>query len=113
MALETLRGVEHINGHTVKRVEWNQPEGNHIEVNDKSNAITFKIQDGPIKEVGINGCQVDELVSTALLIVKGLNAKFPCDENVKAMTALYDAYSWLQQRKHKREIRGVEGKSEL
>ena len=109
MALETLKDINHINGHEIHRVSWNQPSGNHIEINDSGNAITFKIQDGAIKENGHNGCQVDEIISTALLMVKGLNKKFPCESNVKAMTSLYEAYSWLQQRKIDREMRGVEG----
>src|SRR5690606_37957545 len=109
MALETLKDINQINGFDVKRVEWNHPAENFIEVNDRCNAITFKIQDGPIKEVGKNGCQVDELISTALFMIKGINAKFSCDEKVKAMTSLYEAYSWLQQRKANREARGVEG----
>jgi len=111
MALETLKGITQVNGHKVHRVDWQQPKDNHIEINDKGNAITFKIQDGAIKEYGHNGCQVDELISTALLMVKGLNAKFPSEYNVKCMTSLYEAYSWLQQRKADRERRGVEGHS--
>lgn len=113
MALETLKDVTHVNGHEIKRVEWNQPDGNHIEINDKCNAITFKIQNGPIKEVGVNGCQVDEIVSTALLMVKGLNKKFPCDQNAEAMICLYGAYTWLQQRKIDREARNVEGTNKV
>lgn len=109
MALETLKDIPSVNGHKIHRVSWNQPEGNHIEINDEGNAITFKIQDGPIKEKGHNGCQVDEIISTALLMVKGLNKKFPSEFNVKAMSSLYEAYSWLQQRKIDRERRGVEG----
>jgi len=111
VALETLKKISHINGHEIKRVKWNQPLDNHIEVNDEGNAITFKIQKGPIKENGVNGCQVDELVSAALLIVKGLNKKFPCEENVRALGCLYSAQTWLQQRTLNRKARGVEGTS--
>ena len=113
MALETLKDVTQVNGHEVHRVEWNQPSDHHIEINDKHNSITFKIQDGPIKENGHNGCQVDEIISTALLIIKGLNKKFPSDYNASAITHLYGAYTALQQRKLDREIRGVEGESKI
>ncbi len=41
MALKTLKDVKEIGGFEVKEVEWNQPDGNFIEVNHKSNAITF------------------------------------------------------------------------
>lgn len=109
MALETLKNIQQINGVPVKRVTWNQPKENFIEVNDDHNAITFKIQNGPIKEVGQNGCQVDEMVATTLLMVQGLNQKFPCEENVRAMASLYEAQCWLRQRKVMRTKRGVEG----
>ena len=109
MALETLASIDQINGVPISRAsEGSEPVG-FINVDDKNNTITFKIQDGPIGEVGENGCQVDELVSTALLIVKGLNQKFPSDHNAKAMTSLYEAYAWMQQRKIERTHRGVEG----
>ena len=88
MALETLKDLEEIGGFAVKRIVWKQPEGNYIEINDDANALTFKIQNGPIKEVGVNGCQVDTLIETAKLIIKGLNEKFPCDENEVAISCL-------------------------
>lgn len=118
MALETLKDITHINGHKIIRhkpdtMSWDEFDEMRkdfpIKITDSGNFISFKIQDGPIKENGKNGCQVDELVSTALLIIKGLNNKFPDECNVKAMTSLYEAYSWLQQRKSLREVRGVEG----
>jgi len=109
MALETLKGLSHINGHEIKRVSWNQPPGNHIEVNETGNAITFNIQNGPIKEKGVNGCQIDDMVSTALLMIQGLNKNFPDQNNAKAIACLYEAYTWLQQRKIERTARGVEG----
>lgn len=113
MALETLAGLESIGGVAVKRVEWNQPTDNHIEINDKDNAITFKIQDGPIGEVGVNGCQVDTLIETARTMIAGLNQKFPCRENSCAITKLDEALHWLWARKHDREKRNVEGFSKI
>lgn len=109
MALETLREVKSIDGFGIMRVEWNQPPDNFIEINDKDNAITFKIQNGPIKENGINGCQVNTLIHTALMIVEGLNAKFPCEENEKVITSLKQALLFLDQRTADREKREVEG----
>lgn len=111
MALETLKGVEKIGGFEVKRVEWKQPEGNYIEVNDSCNAITFKIQNGPIKEKGVNGCQVDTIIETAKTMLEGLNNKFPCRENACAITKLDEALHWLEHRRKEREKRGVEGYS--
>jgi hypothetical protein len=109
VALETLKDVSSIDGFGVMRVEWNQPPDNFIEINDKDNAITFKIQNGPIKEVGVNGCQVDTLIQTALLMIQGLNDKFPCEENQRAIANLGVALTWLNKRTADREKRGVEG----
>ncbi|MCK5612949.1 hypothetical protein KAR91_64340 [Candidatus Pacearchaeota archaeon] len=71
--------------------------------------MTFKIQNGPIGEVGYNGCQVDELIAVARIIVAGLNKKFPCRENSCAITKLDEALMWLETRTKDRISRKVEG----
>ena len=112
MALETLKGVEKIGGFPAKRIDWKRQEGNeeyHIDISDEANAITFYIQNGPIKENGVNGCQVDTVIETAKLIVENLNKNFPCRENALAITKLDEALMWLRERKRDRETRGVEG----
>jgi hypothetical protein len=109
MALETLKNITKIGGFEVKRIEWDHPKGNFIELNGSSNAITFKIQDGPIKKAGVNGCQVDTMIETARLILEGLNAKFPCRENAVAITKLDEAIMWLERRQKDRTERGAEG----
>ncbi len=112
MALETLNNVTEIGGIDIHRVEWNHPDGNFIEVDDKHNAITFKIQNGPIKEHGVNGCQVDDIILAARTIISGLNKNFPCRENSCAITKLDEAMQWLAWRTRDCEKRGVEGKNE-
>ena len=113
MALETLKGITEIDGFEIKRIEWNQPKDNFIEINDKHNSIKFRIQYGPIKEVGLNGVQIDQLISTAKIIIEGLNGKFACRENSIAITKLEEALMWLEKRKKNREKRGVEGFSKI
>lgn len=109
MALETLKDVKQIGGFEAKRVAWKQPDGNYIEINDEHNAITFKLQNGPVKEKGVNGCQVDTVIETAKVILEGLNKQFPCRENSVAITKLDEALMWLEKRKKDREARNVEG----
>lgn len=75
----------------------------------EGNKITFQIQDGPIRENGVNGCQVDDVIRTARDIITGLNERFPCRENSVAITKLQEAEMWLLERKRERERRGVEG----
>jgi len=118
MALETLKEIDQIDGfpvaHKIRSV-WISPiyseHDNYVKINHEENTILFKIQDKPIKEVGENGCQVDTLIATAILIIAGLNEKYPCKENEDALNGLQKAYDRLLDRKINREKRGVEGLS--
>ncbi len=116
MALETLNGVSVIGGfqvkeHTSVQQGYAQPE-EFVWVRHHQNTIEFKIQNGPIKENGVNGCQVDTLIHAGKKIIEGLNAKYPCRENAMAITKLDECLMWLEERTKDREARGVEGKNE-
>ena len=117
MALETLAGIKTIDGFNVVELtlQQQQPITNqdYVVVDHADNSVRFKIQNGPISENGVNGCQVDTLIETARLIVHGLNQKFPCRENSLIITKLEEALHWSQHRKANREARGVEGKNEV
>ncbi len=131
MALETLQGVTEVGGFGVVVMDelrakhpekFNESGGmdygwfekdirptNFIYVRNDKNSLSFTIQNGPIKEVGVNGCQVDTVIETAKVILEGLNKKFPCRENSVAITKLDEALQWLAWRKRDREKRLVEG----
>jgi hypothetical protein len=111
MALETLKDVKEINGFEVTRGVSNFSKDRPIFIHDDTNQIAFQIQNGPIKEAGVNGCQVDEVITTAKMMIEGLNAKFPCRENAVAITKLDEALMWLDKRKKDRLKRNVEGTS--
>jgi len=133
MALETMKDVKEIGGFKViimdelKKLypdkfnesgsmdyKWFEAEirpKNFIYVRHDKNSISFTIQNGPIKENGVNGCQVDTLIEAAATIIEGLNDKFPCDENEKALNHLASAINSLKERKINREARGVEGEN--
>lgn len=134
MALKTLKGVTEIGGFKVVDMnairetnpEMFRPDGSmiyhlfdeqirpfhFIYVRHDVNSISFNIQNGPIKEVGVNGCQVDTLIEAAKKIIEGLNAKSPCRENAMVITKLDEALLWSMKRKLDREARGVEGTSQ-
>ena len=134
MALETLKGVKQIGGFKVVVMDelldkypekfdesgamnWQLFEEdirpNHfVYVRNDKNSLSFTIQNGPIKENGINGCQVDTVIEAAKTIIEGLNKKFPCRENSVAITKLDEALMWLEKRTKDRIKRDVEGKSE-
>lgn len=109
MALETLKDLKRVGIYEVKRVTWAQPETNYIEINDECNAITFKIQNGPVLEAGLNGCQIDTMIEVAKIMLEGLNSQSPCRENSSAITKLDEALMWLERRRTDRVKRGVEG----
>jgi len=79
----------------------------YIVVNPGS--VLFIGQRGPIKEVGVNGCQIDDLIVFVLGTLQTFNKKFPCRENSLAITKLEEALHWLESRKRDREARNVEG----
>jgi hypothetical protein len=109
MALETLKDLTHIGGEAVSRSThiWAP-----IYISDVRNTIEFQIQNGPIKEVGKNGCQVDSLILTAKLMIEGLNKNFPSHYNERAISGLERALNALRERTEDREKRGVEGTSQ-
>ncbi len=71
--------------------------------------LKAKLQNGPIKEVGVNGCQVDDVIKWARDLIASMNGKFPCRENSLILTKLDEALLWSLSRKLDRENRGVEG----
>lgn len=133
MALETLKGIKKIGKYELVDMnalrevypdkfnesgamdyKWFEAEvrpHNFIYVRNDKNSISFTIQNGPVKEVGVNGCQVDEIIHTAKLILEGLNKNHPCRENASAITKLDEALMWLNKRTEDRNARGVEGTS--
>jgi hypothetical protein len=80
-----------------------------LQINPKTSTIVFRFQNGPIKEYGINGVQIDNLGKVWLAILKEFNKKFPCRENAITITKIEEALLWQMQRKINREKRGVEG----
>lgn len=131
MALETLKHRSEIGGFKVVVMDelrtqfpekfnesgamdykWFEKEirpNNFIYVRHDVNSLSFTIQNGPVKENGVNGCQIDTIIEAAKVILEGLNAKCPCRENSLAITKLDEALLWLYLRTQKRESRGVEG----
>lgn len=131
MALETLKGVSELGGFKVvvmdelrekypnrftetgamdhKWFEETIRPNNFIYVRHDKNSLAFTIQNGPVKENGLNGCQVDTVIEAAKVMLEGLNKQFPCRENSAAITKLDEALHWLEHRRKDRERRSVEG----
>jgi hypothetical protein len=137
MAIETLKGVEEIGGFRVVVMDelrekyperFNAAGGMDykwfeetirphafVYVRHDANSVAFTIQKGPVKEHGVNGCQVDTLIHVAKRMIEELNSqeegKYSCRENAIAITKLDEAIHWLDHRKKDRQERDVEGRS--
>lgn len=78
-----------------------------------SQFINIQLQNGPIQENGVNGCQIDEVIAWCRNTIHSFNTKennkFSCRENSCAITKLDEALMWLQRRTENRTKRGVEG----
>jgi hypothetical protein len=112
MLREIFEGIESIGDSIIVRTEWNQSE-HYVELDERGNSISFTLQNGPIKEGGVNGCQVDTIIEAAMMIVQGFDEKFPCMENKFAINSLENALLFLELRKQKRISCGVEGYSRI
>lgn len=84
----------------------------YIEVNTADHSVKFTIQDGPIKEVGLNGVQAVDMLKYVKELFASLNDAYPCRENALTITKLEEAIHWQDARTKDRESRNVEGKSE-
>lgn len=133
MALETMKGVIKIRDEQVIVMDelrdkfperftetgamdhvWFEKEirpNAFIYVRHDKNSLSFTLQNGPIKEVGKNGCQVADVIAVAKHIIEQLNFKYPCRENSMTITKLDEALMWQDKRTKDREARGVEGTS--
>lgn len=113
MCLETIKDVKEIGGFEVAHLGIGK-DGlrnlGHITIDHTNNYICFWLQNGPIKEVGVNGAQVDCLIEAAKLIIEGFDKTYPCDENKYVIEHLHKALDWLYDRKVNRAARGVEGR---
>lgn len=75
--------------------------------------VKFQIQNGPIKENGVNGIQVTDMLGYVLEVYRALNRSFPCRENSLTITKLEEAIHWQDARTKDRIARSVEGENKL
>jgi hypothetical protein len=74
------------------------------------NELRISFQNGPIKEVGVNGVTHEALLAVLIDRMRSfLEGPYKCRENAIALTHLEEALMWLQRRTVERIKRGVEG----
>lgn len=94
------------NAHHEYRIEFVEPH----QVGDAPALGLLSFQNGPIKEVGVNGIHNEDLL---LIVADRLAAfqssRFACRENAAALLAVEEAISHLERRTARREAAGTEG----
>ena len=79
-----------------------------------SDHTTLLFQNGPIKEVGVNGVTHEALLAILIDRMRSFQeGPYKCRENAIALTHLEDALIWLQRRTVARIRRGVEGPNSI
>lgn len=77
---------------------------------DNPVVIDVMFQAGPISEVGVNGCAIEDVIDVLVIRLEGFQkGPFRCRENALAITKLEEAKHWLNERTRKRQAQGVEG----
>ena len=75
-----------------------------------ASGVRLDFQNGPIKEVGVNGVTHEALLAILIDRLQGFQSgQYSCRENAIALTKMDEAKMWLQKRTIDRLARGVEG----
>lgn len=98
------------------KIKHNNDNHNFTIVDSKNENVLADIhfQDGPTKEVGLNGIFNDDLLIIVLERLKVFqNTEYKCKENEMAIIKIEEALLWLKKRTLNREKRGVQGTSNI
>lgn len=76
---------------------------------NEGHKVTFIIQNGPVKEVGLNGVQATDMLEYIKFLFHNLNQTFSCRENSLTITKIEEALHWQWARDKDRNNRNVEG----
>ena len=123
--LESLKGVKEINREKIvdmNSLQLDHPEMfrpdnsmiyhlfeekvrpfNFIYVRQDVNSLSFTLQKGSRKEVGKNGCSVEDILAVARFILADQYSKDPCVENEHTISLL-DQALYCQDVKNERKI---------
>jgi hypothetical protein len=97
-----------------KDFKYNSPHLYHVRALHKPSACdlvgVIHFQEGPIKEVGVNGVCNEDLIAIVIDHLQHFqNSEYSSRDNAMAITKLEEAMLWLRKRTIGRENRGVEG----
>ena len=97
--------------------DWKYNAPHHFVVKRSDNGEILSrvdFQEGPIKEVGVNGVANEDLLLMVVSRLEGFQkSEYRCIENQEAINSILDAVSSLRSRTQSRIDRGVEGTSTI
>lgn len=74
----------------------------------------INFQNGPVKEVGVNGCQHEDLIKIIIDRLECFQAgEYACSMNHLTLAMLHEALGCMEERTRLRRERGVEGTMEV
>lgn len=71
--------------------------------------VTFRLQSGPRKEIGVNGCKASLIILFVKRFIEIMQSRIPCQENAQTRAHLKQALAWQYQRDKDRSKRKVLG----
>lgn len=94
----------------IKEQLW-KLEGYHLasKIIEKPDYIDIKWQDGTVKDAGVNGLQVADVLRAAKKRLIKLNDENPCKENRLTIVSIDNALNYQDMRDHDRAERNVDG----
>ena len=92
----------------IYHIGWNGRDGQPAATNSDNLLVGF--QNGPIKEVGVNGVTQEALAAIIIDRLRSFQAgPFAGEYNARALNCFEKGLGWLQERTKDRIARGVEG----
>lgn len=118
--MKTIRETEHIRVIVLDESEeggacheYETREVKEDEFGVSTHYAQIKFQKGPIKENGVNDCQIEDLLAICIHRIEGFQSgNFACADNQLALTCIQGALTSLNKRTKHRQNRGVEGKNQ-
>jgi len=116
MSLKCFERIDTIAEHKIQKINvlaepvcFQDCAENSIKVDVENAVICFKIQNGPRREVGVNGVDIDCLAYALRDIIRDLDGQFPDSANIVALSHINSIIDLFDERRTRRMARGVEG----
>lgn len=93
-------------------VVFNSPTSYSISTREGEPIIDISIQKGPVKENGVNGIFIEDLLLICIDQIEHFqNSEFASAENEDTLRHLRDALNSTRSRQYERLLRGVQGRN--